>query len=57
MSERLQEQFAFYGAYHNNKINQLIHITCVPAIYTTAIYFLQQVCLLLSYFGFVWVLF
>ncbi|KAK4048602.1 hypothetical protein OIO90_005772 [Microbotryomycetes sp. JL221] len=33
----LEEQFSFYGAYHTNKINVLIHIVCVPMILTTAL--------------------
>lgn len=30
------------NSYHSNKINQLIHIVCVPAILTTAFVFLHQ---------------
>ncbi|KAK4050141.1 hypothetical protein OIV83_003712 [Microbotryomycetes sp. JL201] len=33
----LEEQFSFYGAYHTNKINVLIHVLCVPTILTTAL--------------------
>ncbi|KAM0788155.1 hypothetical protein ACM66B_001317 [Microbotryomycetes sp. NB124-2] len=33
----LEEQFSFYGAYHTNKVNVLIHIFCVPTILTTAL--------------------
>jgi len=28
----VEKQLAFYGAYHSNKINVLIHIICVPMI-------------------------
>ncbi len=43
MSEQgLLSAFAFYGAYHHNKINQVIHVICVPAIYTTALAFLTR---------------
>jgi uncharacterized membrane protein YGL010W len=38
----LTDAFAFYGSYHANGINQLIHIICVPAIYTTALAFLTR---------------
>jgi uncharacterized membrane protein YGL010W len=38
----LTSAFAFYGAYHANPINQLIHVICVPAIYTTALAFLTK---------------
>ena len=38
----LLSAFAFYGAYHANPINQLIHVICVPAIYTTALAFLTR---------------
>lgn len=39
----LTAAFAFYGSYHANGINQLIHVICVPAIYTTALAFLTKV--------------
>jgi uncharacterized membrane protein YGL010W len=38
----IEEQLSFYGAYHHNKINQLIHIVCVPAIFFTALVFLTN---------------
>ncbi|KAH9482429.1 2-hydroxy-palmitic acid dioxygenase mpo1 [Psilocybe cubensis] len=28
----VEKQLAFYGAYHSNKINVLIHVVCVPLI-------------------------
>jgi len=28
----VEKQLAFYGAYHSNKVNVLIHILCVPLI-------------------------
>lgn len=36
-----RSQIAFYGEYHNNPINQWIHITCVPLITFTALVFLN----------------
>ncbi|KAI9136773.1 DUF962 domain-containing protein [Paraphysoderma sedebokerense] len=33
----LLEQMTFYGSYHNNKLNQLVHIIFVPLIYWTAL--------------------
>jgi hypothetical protein len=33
----LERQFAFYGAYHNNKINILIHLVFVWPILFTAL--------------------
>lgn len=33
----LEEQFAFYGQYHANKTNVLIHIFCVPTIFWTSL--------------------
>ena len=39
----LTAAFSFYGSYHANGINQLIHVICVPAIYTTALAFLTKV--------------
>lgn len=33
----LEKSFAFYGAYHYNRVNQIIHIICVPIIFTTSI--------------------
>ncbi|WFC98711.1 hypothetical protein MYAM1_001443 [Malassezia yamatoensis] len=31
----LKDQLAFYGAYHTNHVNVLIHIVCVPLIWMT----------------------
>ncbi|KAI3626520.1 hypothetical protein CBS9595_001881 [Malassezia furfur] len=31
----LRDQLAFYGAYHSNHVNVLIHIVCVPLIWMT----------------------
>jgi uncharacterized membrane protein YGL010W len=36
LSTDLMEQLTFYGAYHANPTNQLIHIVFVPAIWFTA---------------------
>jgi len=36
------DAFSFYDAYHTNKVNQAIHLLFVPAIYTTALVFLQK---------------
>ncbi|KAH8914994.1 DUF962-domain-containing protein [Atractiella rhizophila] len=33
----LEEQFAFYGAYHSNHVNIAIHILCVPCIFWSAL--------------------
>ena len=33
------KQIAFYGAYHNNKINQLIHFVFIPSILWTSLVF------------------
>ncbi|KAF8901647.1 hypothetical protein CPB84DRAFT_1961895 [Gymnopilus junonius] len=32
----VEKQLTFYGAYHSNKVNVLIHIICVPIIVWTA---------------------
>ncbi|KAJ1918921.1 hypothetical protein H4219_002277 [Mycoemilia scoparia] len=37
----LRQQFAFYGEYHNQFVNVLLHITCVPIILWTAMVFLS----------------
>jgi uncharacterized membrane protein YGL010W len=39
----LKKSFVFYGAYHNEWRNKLIHICCVPMIYTTALQFASRV--------------
>lgn len=38
----LEKSFGFYGAYHSETVNQWIHITCVPLIFTTSIELLQR---------------
>jgi len=35
----LEDQLAFYGEYHNNKWNQLIHVLFVPLIWWSAVVF------------------
>lgn len=30
----LVDKLAFYGAYHRDTVNVLIHVTCVPIIWT-----------------------
>ena len=42
----LEKSFSFYASYHNNFINQIIHIICVWPIFFTAILFLQYSSLL-----------
>eukprot|EP01061_Rhynchopus_euleeides_P003969 TRINITY_DN1326_c0_g1_i2.p2 TRINITY_DN1326_c0_g1~~TRINITY_DN1326_c0_g1_i2.p2 ORF type:complete len:184 (+),score=98.31 TRINITY_DN1326_c0_g1_i2:85-636(+) len=37
------KQVAFYAAYHNDKVNQWIHITCIPMILWTALVFTSEV--------------
>jgi 2-hydroxy fatty acid dioxygenase len=37
----LERSFSFYASYHDNFINQLIHIICVWPIFWTAVLFLQ----------------
>ncbi|KEG10451.1 hypothetical protein DQ04_03701070 [Trypanosoma grayi] len=39
----LREGFVFYGAYHDDWRNKLLHITFVPIIFTTALSFLARV--------------
>ncbi|KXX75231.1 hypothetical protein MMYC01_208682 [Madurella mycetomatis] len=36
MSLDLEKQLTFYGAYHNNHVNVVIHIVCVPLILFSA---------------------
>lgn len=38
----LEESFVFYGAYHNERRNQLVHIMFVPIIFTTALAFVSK---------------
>ncbi|CAO3683544.1 unnamed protein product [Umbelopsis ramanniana] len=35
----LKHQLVVYGAHHNNKVNVIIHIICVPIIFWTALVF------------------
>ena len=35
----IRKSFPFYGSYHNDKRNQLVHIAFVPVIFTTALTF------------------
>ncbi|CAJ1012398.1 putative Protein (DUF962) [Leishmania naiffi] len=39
----LRKSFVFYGAYHHQWQNQMIHVIFVPAIFTTAMSFLARV--------------
>ena len=39
--KNLVPAFAFYAAYHDNIVNQVIHIICVPLILITALVFLS----------------
>ncbi|KAG5491359.1 hypothetical protein JIQ42_01258 [Leishmania sp. Namibia] len=39
----LRKSFVFYGAYHHNWKNQMIHVLFVPVIFTTALSFLARV--------------
>ncbi|ESZ93739.1 hypothetical protein SBOR_5876 [Sclerotinia borealis F-4128] len=38
MSLNLEKQLTFYGAYHHNPTNVLIHMTCVPLIMATSFF-------------------
>ena len=44
MSEyfNLEKSFGFYGAYHNNALNKLIHIFCVPLIFISSVELLSR---------------
>lgn len=33
----LERRFTFYASYHNNPVNQWIHIVCVPVIFWSAL--------------------
>lgn len=39
----LEKSFAFYGAYHNNPLNKIIHIVCVPLIFSSSIELLSRI--------------
>lgn len=36
----LRESYVFYGAYHNERRNKIVHVVFVPVIFTTALSFL-----------------
>ncbi|ODV91323.1 hypothetical protein CANCADRAFT_3031 [Tortispora caseinolytica NRRL Y-17796] len=38
----IEDQLTFYGSYHNNKVNVLIHIICVPMILASSILMLSN---------------
>ncbi|KAG5467036.1 hypothetical protein LSCM1_01216 [Leishmania martiniquensis] len=38
----LRKSFVFYGAYHHNWKNQVVHVLFVPVIFTTALSFLAR---------------
>ena len=39
----LEKQFSFYGAYHSNNVNKIIHVICVPAILWTSLVWLSNI--------------
>jgi 2-hydroxy fatty acid dioxygenase len=39
----LRKSFVFYGAYHNEYRNQIIHVVGIPTIFTTALHFASKV--------------
>lgn len=39
----LRKSFPFYGSYHNEKRNQMLHVMFVPVIYTTTLTFAGNV--------------
>jgi 2-hydroxy fatty acid dioxygenase len=41
--KRLASHFAFYAEYHDNVVNQWIHIVCVPLILLTALVFFSYI--------------
>lgn len=42
-SSSLEEGLVFYGSYHNNKWNQLVHLVFVPALWWTGVVFLALI--------------
>ncbi|OAV97094.1 hypothetical protein, variant [Puccinia triticina 1-1 BBBD Race 1] len=38
----LEDQFLFYGQYHHNPVNILIHLICVPVIFFTSLILAHQ---------------
>ncbi|CAJ0635141.1 24060_t:CDS:2 [Entrophospora sp. SA101] len=45
----LEEQLVFYGQYHRNKINVIIHIVCVPLIFWSSLVWAANTGPLVSY--------
>ncbi|KAA1101084.1 hypothetical protein PGT21_006397 [Puccinia graminis f. sp. tritici] len=43
----LEDQFLFYGQYHHNPVNIIIHLICVPLIFFTTLILVHQ----FSFFG------
>lgn len=39
----IYDQMAFYGEFHHNKVNQIIHMIFVPIIFWTALVWISQV--------------
>lgn len=39
----IYDQMAFYGEFHHNKVNQVIHMIFVPIIFWTALVWISQV--------------
>ena len=39
----VEKSFAFYGSFHYNNLNKLVHIICVPIIFTSSIELLSRV--------------
>lgn len=39
----LKKSFVFYGSYHHNWMNQMVHVIFVPAIFTTAMSFIARI--------------
>lgn len=39
----LKKSFVFYGSYHHNRVNQMVHMLFVPVIFTTALSILAHV--------------
>lgn len=39
----LEDNFVFYGSYHNNGVNQAAHVVCVPLIFITSLIMLAGI--------------
>ncbi|KAL7702029.1 2-hydroxy-palmitic acid dioxygenase Mpo1-like [Lotmaria passim] len=39
----LKKSFVFYGSYHHNWMNQMVHVIFVPAIFTTSMSFIAHI--------------